>query len=229
VSATEPPNDAVQLVKLDAIGVQESSYGASGRLAFSTGPLSEFAHQVAMGPDGYLDYFGYTSARVAGVPRYNWYFARLQSVPDIVEFENTSLNHYFIGYDDAEARGIDAGQAGPGWRRTGNSFRPGGDTGVCRFYGTPGRGPNSHFYTADPAECEAVKRDPGWTYEGTGFYVTAPTNFNCPAGLFDVFRLYNNRAAQNDSNHRFLVNSTLISEMVSRGWVYEGIPFCVIR
>lgn len=229
VSATDPPNDAVQLAKIDAVGVLEPSFGDAGRVAFSTNPLSEFVHQAAMAPDGYLDYFGYSAARVAGIPRYSLYFTRLQAVPDIVEFENTTLGHYFIGYDDAEARGIDAGQAGAGWRRTGGSFRPGGSTAVCRFYGTPGRGPNSHFYTADPDECAKVKLDPGWTYEGTSFYVTAPTNFRCPQGLFDVFRLYNNRAAQNDSNHRFLVNSTLISDMVARGWVYEGIPFCVIR
>lgn len=230
VSAVEPPNDAVHLAKLDAIGALEPSFGSGGRLEFSSSPLSEYARQVGMGADGYLDFFGYTVSRVANVLRYNWYFSRVQAVPDVVEFENTDLKHYFIGYDDAEARGIDAGQAGPGWRRTGNTFRPGGTTGVCRFYGTPGRGPNSHFYTADPDECAQVKLDPGWTYEGTGFYVSArTTGIRCPQGLFDVFRLYNNRASQNDSNHRFLGNSTLIPEMVARGWTYEGIPFCVIR
>src|SRR5205814_4854662 len=98
-----------------------------------------------------------------------------------VEYFNVNLRHYFVTAGTAEQASIDTGGAGPGWQRTGNSFRvwvaetgvPVGAAAVCRFYGTPGRGPNSHFYTANPAECASVKRDPGWTYEGIAFYVIA--------------------------------------------------------
>ena len=42
---------------------------------------------------------------------------------------------------------------------------------VCRFFGTPNVGPNSHFYTADAAECAKVKTYPAWTFEGIAFYI----------------------------------------------------------
>ena len=81
----------------------------------------------------------------------------------VVEFYNTSLRHYFITADPAEAAGIDNGAAGAGWVRTGGRFsawKNAGDapgvSAVCRFYGTPVRGPNSHFYTADAGECAKV-------------------------------------------------------------------------
>src|SRR6476619_4153718 len=98
-----------------------------------------------------------------------------------VEYFNTSLGHYFLTADPAEMAAIDGGGAGPGWQRTGGQFgvfRSASDapglSPVCRFYGTPGVGPNSHFYTADPGECAAVKRDGGWTYEGIAFYIALP-------------------------------------------------------
>jgi serine protease len=149
-------------------------------------------------------------------------------VPDTVEFENQALRHYFTTYDNAEARGIDAGAAGPGWRRTGIAFRPGGASPVCRFYGTPGIGPNSHFYTADPAECELVKTLRGWTYEGIAFHVTVPELFGgCRIDQRPVYRFYNNRAAQNDSNHRYTTDLVVYATLIARGpWKGEGIVMC---
>jgi len=41
-----------------------------------------------------------------------------------------------------------------------------------------------------------------------------------------VHRLYNNRAARNDSGHRFVTDTALIAPMVAQGWVHEGIVFC---
>jgi hypothetical protein len=76
----------------------------------------------------------------------------------IVEFYNTNLDHYFITADASEAAGIDGGSAGPGWIRTGNSFKSGGSTPVCRFYGSQVPGPNSHFYTASASEYDGLKQ-----------------------------------------------------------------------
>jgi uncharacterized delta-60 repeat protein len=108
----------------------------------------------------------------------------------VIEFYNTLLNHYFITADANEAAGIDAGSAGPGWQRTGQGFRawtlatgvPPIALPVCRFYGTPGKGPNSHFYTVDLLECDAVRSDPGWLFEGVAFYSVAPLETGCPPG-----------------------------------------------
>ncbi|MEP7084209.1 MAG: hypothetical protein ABI854_05680, partial [Betaproteobacteria bacterium] len=44
----------------------------------------------------------------------------------VVEFYNTTLNHFFVTADPVERASIDAGGSGPGWTRTGNSFKSGG-------------------------------------------------------------------------------------------------------
>lgn len=147
------------------------------------------------------------------------------------EFFNTNLIHYFVTAGLAEAQGIDTGLAGPGWARTGLSFRvypqaTSTGTPVCRFYGTPGRGPNSHFYTANAGECEWVKTDPGWTFEGLAFNTVVPSEGNCPSGFAPVYRAYNSRWAQNDSNHRFTTSATIYSQMIANGWTGEGVVMC---
>lgn len=151
----------------------------------------------------------------------------------VAEFYNSNLNHYFMTADTSEANGIDSGQAGPGWIRTGLSFLAWNGQSVttdvvpvCRFYGTPGKGPNSHFYTADSGECNQVKADPGWYYEGVAFYNKLPQNGNCPSGYPPIYRVYNNRAAANDANHRFITSKPDYDKMVAAGWLGEGIVMC---
>ena len=45
---------------------------------------------------------------------------------------------------------------------------------VCRFFGTPGVGPNSHFYTAYEYECAIVRTNPNWIEEGVTFRRVRP-------------------------------------------------------
>src|SRR5262245_19015932 len=84
----------------------------------------------------------------------------------LIEFYHAGLDHYFYSADLIEIAAIDAGKVGP-WSRTGLSFigvrHPGGvptssDTAVYRFSGIPGKGPNSHFFTRDRAECHAIDK-----------------------------------------------------------------------
>ena len=160
----------------------------------------------------------------------------------VVEFYHEGLNHYFMAAGPSEIAGIEAGAAGAGWTRTGLDFKawltmppaidflPGGIGPVCRFYGRPAGGPNSHFFTASTDECTLVKNGPGWFYEGIGFYLR-PVGLNprqCPAGFLSVNRAYNNRAAQNDSNHRFTTSDSTIREMGERGWIIEGTMMCAL-
>lgn len=152
----------------------------------------------------------------------------------VVEYYNTGLQHYFITAGRSEMNTIEAGGAGSGWQRTAYDFHaylP--ETGValgalpvCRFYGTPGRGPNSHFYTVNASECAAIKQDPGWTLEGIAFYLFAPVNGQCGISQQPVYRVYNNRFAQNDSNHRYTTDPNLYAQMQAQGWSPEGIVFC---
>ncbi|MGE5094783.1 MAG: hypothetical protein ACM3SO_06575, partial [Betaproteobacteria bacterium] len=156
-----------------------------------------------------------------------------------LEFFNTSLGHYFVAAGADEIANIRNGLAGPNWVETGQSFKvfsampPDTDTAftrvtpVCRFYGVPAGGPNSHFFTASPSECDLVKRNGGWFYEGIGFYaLPVQADGQCPAGWLSINRAYNNGAPRNDSNHRFTTSDSTIRAMGQAGWAVEGTVMC---
>jgi len=150
----------------------------------------------------------------------------------VVEYYNPSLMHFFITAEPAEAAMLDAGVVVPGWVRTGYDFkvRPPGDprgAAACRFFGTPGIGPNSHFFTIDAAECAKVKNDPFWTYESLAFNADLPINAECAADRVPVIRLYNNGMG-GEANHRYLTSHSEIGDMVGGGWILEGPVFCAI-
>ena len=161
-----------------------------------------------------------------------------------VEFYNVDLDHFFITATAGEQNGIANGSAGPGWFRTGHSFNtlPAGAANsqaaqVCRFYGSVVPGPNSHFYTLDPNECQFLKdlqatqpaTQPRWNYEGIAFSTFVPSAAfagECAPGTTPVFRYYNNGYPSKDSNHRFVTDATVAAFMLSQGWSQEGVGFC---
>jgi serine protease len=149
-----------------------------------------------------------------------------------IEFYNASLGHYFITAEPAEAAMLDAGFIVPGWQRTGFDFKvhPAGDPRglvACRFFGTPGIGPNSHFFTIDAAECAKVKADPFWMYEGLAFNADGPINAECAADRVPVVRLYNN-GMDGQASHRYLTSHSEIGDTVGAGWLVEGPVFCAL-
>lgn len=160
---------------------------------------------------------------------------------EVVEFYNSVLNHYFVTGGAGEIASIESGGAGPGWSRTGDQFKAYGSAApgsqpVCRFYGNPAidpatglrRGPNSHFYTINAAECEFVKQnDPGWVYEGIAFYAyPLQTGGGCATGQVPVYRAYNQRWQVNDSNHRYSTSLATYNQMVAQGWSGESVVLC---
>lgn len=159
-----------------------------------------------------------------------------QTLP-VVEFYHAGLQHYFRTAHSAEIAFVESGGAGTGWVRTMYDFfawpdaasAPAGAAPVCRFFGTPGIGPNSHFYTVDAGECAWVRTIPGLTYEGIAFYAVPVSGGGCPTELQPVWRNYNNRYAQNDSNHRFSIDSATYQSMIAAGWVGEGVAMCVAK
>lgn len=162
-------------------------------------------------------------------------FANSDGDVDVLEFHNTTLDHYFMAAGADEIAGIEAGAAGPGWELTGQSFKawltqPAAQFNavpVCRFYGVPAGGPNSHFFTAEADECAQVKSNGGWFYEGTGFYIQpVDAQGNCPVGYLAVGRAYNNGFPRNDSNHRFSTSDSTLRAMQDKGWVVEGNVMC---
>jgi dienelactone hydrolase len=153
-------------------------------------------------------------------------------IVETIEFYNAALDHYFITAFADEAAALDAGTP-PGWTRTGYAFKswragtgPGSD--ACRFFGTPGRGPNSHFYTISLAECDKVRANPDWTFEALAFRAVEPLASGCPAEYTTVTRLYNNGMG-GQANHRYLTDPAAIEATVARGWSIEGPVFCVPR
>jgi hypothetical protein len=152
-----------------------------------------------------------------------------------VEYYRAAADHYFISALQPDIDALDSGRFA-GWARTTLSFKvfptqaaagalanP-----VCRFYIPPQHG-DSHFFSADPAECAAVlakiQTDPnysGYDYETpNAFYVALPDKATgaCPSGTLSVYRLWNNRA---DSNHRYTTDKAVRDAMLAKGYIAEG-------
>ena len=95
-------------------------------------------------------------------------------------------------------------------------------------------GPNSHFYTASAAECNGLKSlavrtpnsVPRWNYEGLSFAIALPGDAGCAASQVGIYRAYNNRADQNDSNHRYTTRLSEYQQLIAQGWAGEGIVMC---
>jgi hypothetical protein len=150
----------------------------------------------------------------------------------VVEYYNPTLDHYFITAEPAEMAMLDAGVLVPGWHRTRLAFkaRPAGSPfglAACRFFGTPGIGPNSHFYTTDAAECAKVKANPFWTYEGIAFNAHNADGGNCATDRISVARLYNDGMG-GQANHRYTTSRSESRQMAANGWIVEGYVFCSI-
>lgn len=189
--------------------------------------LTEFTGSASN--DGYTiaNYRNFSSPWVIGAPP--------ATTVTVYEFYNTIINHYFRTSSLAEVNAIAGGSAGPGWVRTQDDFTayapqtaaPGND--VCRFYTF---GANSHFYTAFADECLGLRSPTsGWVYEGLSFRIQLPGVGGCAAGLRPVYRMYNNRFAFNDSNHRFTTSFSEVQRLTSAPhfWLYEGIAFCALN
>lgn len=160
----------------------------------------------------------------------------------VVEFYHPGLNHYFVTSDLQEAQLL-RGSPQLGWQPTGDQFFAlpvdtplvGTLQRVCRFYGSVVPGPNSHFFTADPAECAVLVQMqaitsaalPRWNLEGRVFVLAHAGHGVCPAEYPQaVRRFYNNRAMQNDSNHRYVTSATVAQQMTAAGWIDEGVVMC---
>ncbi|CAG0992195.1 hypothetical protein BURK1_02330 [Burkholderiales bacterium] len=148
-----------------------------------------------------------------------------------IEFHRASADHSFVSSDAAEIAALDAGVFA-GWTRTGESFgvEPAGTrsgaqrTPVCRFYGRPEAGLDSHFFSASPAECRQVidRYGADWQLESPEVFVVAlpdAASGACPTGTVPLYRVFNGRR---DANHRYTVSPALRARMVAAGGIAEG-------
>jgi len=217
-----------------------------------TEPGSSGAGLFVLSPDGsnYELRGGlYAGSSSCSTPRGTDYFSRLDNaIPllapyltpnagtasgaiPVVEFYNASLNDYVMTANPMEINDLDTG-VHPGWIRTGYRFlgyadaarAPAGASPVCRFYVQPAFG-DSHFYSADPAECAATqaKFPTQWVYESPAvFYVALPDKSTgaCPSGAHAVYRFLNNA---NGLLHRYTAEVDLRDTLIAvGGWTQEG-------
>jgi hypothetical protein len=155
------------------------------------------------------------------------------SGPIAVEYFNAGFGHYFMTADADEIGGLDAGAYNYAFVRTGRQFNvfdapAAGTVPVCRFFTTPGHfgTRSSHFYTADPVECEGVKHYPDWQYEKIAFHIGVPAGGVCATGTVPVYRMFNN-GHTGAPNHRFTTDLALYQQFTTTlGWDQEGIAFC---
>jgi len=144
----------------------------------------------------------------------------------VVEYAHAQWDHYFVTGIPAESAKLDDG-AFEGWKRTGLAFKayPNGLPGtvsMCRFFSTAFAPRSSHFYTPDVAECDKVRANPDWSYEGDVFGVVLPTSDGaCPAGMLPLYRLYND-GKDGAPNHRYTLDTGVRAVMVAFGWTMEG-------
>jgi Repeat of unknown function (DUF5648) len=158
----------------------------------------------------------------------------------VYEFYNAPLNRYFRTADPKEITLLrDSPTSGE--QQTGDNFVAFASpvsraSAVCRFYGSVSPGPNSHFYSAEPSECDALRSlqsttptsNKRWNFEGTAFYIFLPVNGACQSGASTpVYRAYNRgNVTGRDSNHRFTTNLTTYNAMLAQGWAGEGVVMC---
>lgn len=155
------------------------------------------------------------------------------SLVSVVEYFSSLRNHYFQTANPAEMDALDTGVF-PGWMRTGQSFGAyrTGTAGssqpllspVCRYYGRPEYGLDTHFFSAFLFECQVVPINwPNvWIEESTDAFATPiPFSYDgsCPPGTLPVYRLFNGKA---DVNHRYTTSLAVRSEMIANGWIPEG-------
>lgn len=164
----------------------------------------------------------------------------------VYEYYHAGFGHYFSTASPGEQHAIETG-AIAGWSRVGpQRWWLGEETGYAldRFYGVwvqPGAGrvplcrffsaafapKSSHFFTAWPGECEAVRRNPHWTFEGVAGYVRLPApEGSCDEGI-PLYRYYNG-GQSGAPNHRYVTGRYDRTAMDGRaGWVAEGATACV--
>ena len=104
---------------------------------------------------------------------------------------------------------------------------------MCRFYGLPSAGLDSHFYSSFSAECQDLHARFGWawfleTWE-TFDVAQARSDGSCPAGFVPLYRTFNQRP---DFNHRYTTDLAIQNQMAAGGWRREGlgagVAMCVL-
>ena len=156
-----------------------------------------------------------------------------QTPVSVVEYYNKTIASYFLTGRAAEQATLDATAD---FQRTGVSFVATAAAGaaapldgVCRYrIDVTGSSFSSHFYgrTADCALIASLNL-PNFSNEGLDFAVEKPSAGACPASSpVPIYRALRTLTPVDVPNHRYSVSQSAYQEMLTRGWVGEGVVFC---
>jgi serine protease len=146
----------------------------------------------------------------------------------VIEYYHAASDHYFITANPNEIAFYDALSAAV--PRTGEIFyawtdptlAPVNAVPVCRF--SAGGLINSHYYTADAAQCQYILAHWAGTWNleyPAAFYVLLPdANGQCVANTLPVYKFFDNRA---DANQRHTIDLSVRRAMINRAWVPQGV------
>lgn len=153
----------------------------------------------------------------------------------VVEYYHAGLDTYFYTWFPGEIAALDEGVHIRGWTRSGESFtvisatrRPDvvGVRTAYRFYGKPGVGPPSHFFSVQREECHTIAGSSAWLYEGVPFWADPPdAHGRCRGSGVPLYRLWRPFGA---STHRYTTQPATVAAMKQRGWIDEGVAMCVL-
>ena len=153
---------------------------------------------------------------------------------NVTEYYSPAFDRYFITGRDDEKKLLDTFPNF--WTRTqasfsalDSTFRDGDGAPVCRYYNAQSRGgSNSHFYGTGN-DCKGLNQFNTFANEGYDFAAVLPISGKCPANYSTpITRVFNNKVATKNGNHRYVTNAADKALMLTRGWVDEGIAFCAV-
>ena len=209
---SEEEFEAAKSTDKDLVFIEGATHGFTP-CANCGAPVSNYSNSVK----NLFDYVG------------NWTKARYSSSV-AVEYQRAGSDQYFLTNNSAEILVLDEGTQ-PGWVRTGQQIfvYPTGDRSaatrspVCRLYGSPQPGHDTHVFRVNPSECSSVATSPGgWIVETNEAFVADVPDASgaCPSGSQPVYGLSNNRA---DRSERFTASVALRDQLLAAGWVKLGV------
>ena len=164
-----------------------------------------------------------------------------QNAQAVSEFYVPAKDTYFLSQSRDDALLIDDAGSGTLYRSWRGFYAwpnagvaPQGAVPVCRwFFKAP---QSTHFYSGRQSDCDLLRQ----TFkdnaavavedDAAAFYIMLPkADGSCDAKYQPVYRLFNNRGAQNEANHRYTVHPSDRQALIARNWTDEGIAFCAPR
>jgi hypothetical protein len=179
-----------------------------------------------------------------------WGADRFATLPSpylfVQEYKNAdTLPNYVLSAREEDRLFIFSGNAGPNWRPTLLRLRlPRVATDLVPvhvFFGSDQPGVVTHFYTADPAEYDAMMRkvtapanaNIKWAYERVAFYAPRVSVLNgaascASADMAPVFRLAGTSNSNSQPKYRYVANRETIASMQRAGYQVQAAAFCAL-